>query len=76
MMASANVVMRASAQVSTPTSRPAADDDPDDEREQRHPAAAGQRQAGQRLAPLEARPAGHDQVAEDDRERHGLRRAR
>ena len=49
-----------------------ADGDPDDEREQRHPPGPGQRQPGDGLAPLEARPAGHDHVAEDDRQRHGL----
>ena len=51
-------------------------DDPDHDREERHPAAAGQRQAGERLAPLQARPAGRDQEHEDDRERDRLPRAR
>jgi hypothetical protein len=49
-----------------------ADGDPDDEREQRHPSRAGQRQAGRGLAPLEAGAAGQDHVGEDDRQRHGL----
>ena len=53
-----------------------ADDDPDDEREQRHPTGAGQRQSGDGLAALEARPARHDHVAEDDRQRHGLHESR
>ena len=51
-------------------------DDTDHERQERHPSAAGQRQTRERLASLQARPAGHDQEHEDDRERHGLRQAR
>ena len=52
------------------------EDDPDDEREQRHPPGAGQRQPGDGLAPLEARASRHDHVAEDDRQRHGLHEPR
>ena len=51
-------------------------DDPDHDRDERHPAVAGQGQARERLAPLQARPAGRDQEHEDDGERDRLPRAR
>ena len=49
--------------------------DADDERQGRHPPAARERQAGQRLAALEAGLAGHHQEPEDDHEGHRLGQA-
>ncbi len=49
--------------------------DSEPEREERDLAGAGQREARERLAALQPRPAGHDHEDQDDRERHGLREA-